>query len=81
VEKSVEVGNAYINRPITGAIVRSQPFGGWKNSSFGPGAKAGGPNYCALFGEWHNTALPQTSACLTEKIGNSPPELSYRPAR
>lgn len=57
-----EVGNAYINRPITGAIVRRQPFGGWKNSSFGPGAKAGGPNYCALFGTWRNAGTPTLAA-------------------
>lgn len=38
-------GNLYVNRAITGAIVRRQPFGGCKASSFGPGAKAGGPNY------------------------------------
>ncbi len=43
----VEVGNAYINRVITGAIVGRQPFGGWKRSGVGPGAKAGGPNYVA----------------------------------
>ena len=60
----VEVGNAYINRPITGAIVRRQPFGGWKNSSFGPGAKAGGPNYCQLFGTWTNTGTPQRGATV-----------------
>ncbi len=48
----VEVGNAYLNRHITGAIVRRQPFGGWKASSVGPGAKAGGPNYVAQFGTW-----------------------------
>ncbi len=54
----VEVGNAYINRPITGAIVQRQPFGGWKRSCFGPGAKAGGPNYCQLFGTWTNVGLP-----------------------
>jgi RHH-type proline utilization regulon transcriptional repressor/proline dehydrogenase/delta 1-pyrroline-5-carboxylate dehydrogenase len=40
----VEVGNAYVNRHITGAIVRRQPFGGWKHSSVGPGAKTGGPD-------------------------------------
>lgn len=57
-----EIGNAYINRPITGAIVRRQPFGGWKNSSFGPGAKAGGPNYCLLFGTWSNAAPPKLAA-------------------
>ncbi|MCY4422621.1 MAG: aldehyde dehydrogenase family protein, partial [Acidimicrobiaceae bacterium] len=50
---TVEVGNAYINRPITGAIVRRQPFGGWKRSSVGPGLKAGGPNYVAGLGTWH----------------------------
>ncbi|HVR31800.1 MAG TPA: bifunctional proline dehydrogenase/L-glutamate gamma-semialdehyde dehydrogenase [Acidimicrobiia bacterium] len=51
----VEVGNAYLNRHITGAIVRRQPFGGWKRSSVGPGAKAGGPNYVAQFGQWRDT--------------------------
>jgi RHH-type proline utilization regulon transcriptional repressor/proline dehydrogenase/delta 1-pyrroline-5-carboxylate dehydrogenase len=48
----VEVGNAYVNRPTTGAIVRRQPFGGWKRSVVGPGAKAGGPNYVASLGTW-----------------------------
>ena len=43
--ENIEVGNAYINRSITGAIVRRQAFGGLKNSSFGSGFKAGGPNY------------------------------------
>jgi RHH-type proline utilization regulon transcriptional repressor/proline dehydrogenase/delta 1-pyrroline-5-carboxylate dehydrogenase len=56
--ESVEVGNAYINRPITGAVVRRQPFGGWKNSSVGPGAKAGGPNYLTQFSHWSETTLP-----------------------
>ena len=51
--KAVEVGNAYINRPTTGAVVRRQPFGGWKQSSVGPGTKAGGPNYVAQLGTWH----------------------------
>jgi RHH-type transcriptional regulator, proline utilization regulon repressor / proline dehydrogenase / delta 1-pyrroline-5-carboxylate dehydrogenase len=45
----VQVGNAYINRHITGAIVRRQPFGGWKRSSVGPTAKAGGPDYLLRF--------------------------------
>ena len=48
----VEVGNAYVNRSITGAIVQRQPFGGWKRSSVGPGAKAGGPNYVRQLGRW-----------------------------
>ena len=48
-KSKVQAGNLYINRGITGAIVQRQPFGGWKKSSIGPGAKAGGPNYVNLF--------------------------------
>jgi RHH-type proline utilization regulon transcriptional repressor/proline dehydrogenase/delta 1-pyrroline-5-carboxylate dehydrogenase len=48
-KEHVEAGNLYINRAITGAIVRRQPFGGWKRSCIGPGAKAGGPNYVRNF--------------------------------
>jgi len=44
-EQHMEAGNLYVNRTITGAIVKRQPFGGCKASSFGPGLKAGGPNY------------------------------------
>ena len=49
---AVEVGNAYVNRSITGAIVQRQPFGGWKRSAVGPGAKAGGPDYLLQLGTW-----------------------------
>jgi RHH-type transcriptional regulator, proline utilization regulon repressor / proline dehydrogenase / delta 1-pyrroline-5-carboxylate dehydrogenase len=48
-KEHVLAGNLYINRPITGAIVQRQPFGGWKKSCIGPGAKAGGPNYVLSF--------------------------------
>jgi len=48
----VEVGNAYVNRPITGAVVGRQPFGGWKASSVGPTAKAGGPSHLACLVCW-----------------------------
>jgi RHH-type proline utilization regulon transcriptional repressor/proline dehydrogenase/delta 1-pyrroline-5-carboxylate dehydrogenase len=49
---AVEAGNLYVNRAITGAIVRRQPFGGWKASSVGPGHKAGGPNALLALGSW-----------------------------
>jgi RHH-type proline utilization regulon transcriptional repressor/proline dehydrogenase/delta 1-pyrroline-5-carboxylate dehydrogenase len=49
----VQAGNLYINRGITGAIVQRQPFGGWKRSAVGAGAKAGGPNYLFGLGTWH----------------------------
>ncbi len=42
-----EVGNLYINRGITGAIVARQPFGGFKLS--GVGSKAGGRDYLLQF--------------------------------
>ena len=49
---SVQAGNLYVNRGITGAIVQRQPFGGWKKSVVGAGFKAGGPNYLAGLGHW-----------------------------
>ena len=48
---AVEAGNLYVNRGITGAIVRRQPFGGWKRSTVGTSAKAGGPNYLFTLGD------------------------------
>jgi RHH-type proline utilization regulon transcriptional repressor/proline dehydrogenase/delta 1-pyrroline-5-carboxylate dehydrogenase len=41
------VGNLYVNRHITGAMVGRQPFGG--NRLSGAGAKAGGPDYLLQF--------------------------------
>jgi RHH-type proline utilization regulon transcriptional repressor/proline dehydrogenase/delta 1-pyrroline-5-carboxylate dehydrogenase len=43
------VGNLYVNRFITGAMVGRQPFGGNRRS--GIGAKAGGPDYVVQFVE------------------------------
>jgi len=45
--REFRVGNLYINRGITGAIVERQPFGGLKLS--GIGSKAGGPDYLLQF--------------------------------
>src|SRR5699024_7545321 len=67
--ESVEVGNAYVNRTITGAIVRRQPFGGWKNSSVGPGAKAGGPNYVAQLGQWQQVNGPKQLGDIGPRVG------------
>ena len=49
------VGNLYLNRKITGALVSRQPFGGFKMS--GVGAKAGGRDYLLQF---------MDAACVTE---------------
>jgi RHH-type proline utilization regulon transcriptional repressor/proline dehydrogenase/delta 1-pyrroline-5-carboxylate dehydrogenase len=47
VKRELRVGNLYINRKITGALVDRQPFGGFKMS--GIGSKAGGPDYLLHF--------------------------------
>jgi RHH-type proline utilization regulon transcriptional repressor/proline dehydrogenase/delta 1-pyrroline-5-carboxylate dehydrogenase len=70
IEKSREefrVGNLYINRGITGAVVERQPFGGLKLS--GIGSKAGGPDYLLQFLE------PRTVSENTLRHGFVPPEI------
>ena len=81
----MESGNLYVNRPVTGAIVGRQPFGGHKASSFGPGYKAGGPNtllaLVRVTGELGRAALsdaplsrgPRTSAPGAKIHGMRPP--------
>jgi RHH-type proline utilization regulon transcriptional repressor/proline dehydrogenase/delta 1-pyrroline-5-carboxylate dehydrogenase len=59
--REMEVGNMYINRAITGAIVERHPFGGFKLS--GIGSKAGGPDYLIQFME------PRTVAENTVRRG------------
>ena len=49
VSRRTPVGNLYVNRGITGAMVARQPFGGNKRS--GTGSKAGGPDYLLQFAE------------------------------
>jgi RHH-type proline utilization regulon transcriptional repressor/proline dehydrogenase/delta 1-pyrroline-5-carboxylate dehydrogenase len=49
VVERVPVGNLYVNRAITGAMVARQPFGG--NRLSGTGTKAGGPGYLLQFVE------------------------------
>ncbi|MET0954042.1 MAG: bifunctional proline dehydrogenase/L-glutamate gamma-semialdehyde dehydrogenase [Aeromicrobium sp.] len=58
---TVQAGNLYVNRGITGAIVQRQPFGGWKRSSVGTTAKAGGPNYLTHLGSWTPRPLRASS--------------------
>ncbi len=46
-KRDFRVGNLYVNRGCTGAIVNRHPFGGFKMS--GVGSKAGGPDYLLQF--------------------------------
>lgn len=64
--REFRVGNLYINRGITGAVVERQPFGGLKLS--GIGSKAGGPDYLLQFLE------PRTISENTLRHGFVPPD-------
>jgi RHH-type proline utilization regulon transcriptional repressor/proline dehydrogenase/delta 1-pyrroline-5-carboxylate dehydrogenase len=64
-KREFEVGNLYINRSITGAMVGRHPFGGFKMS--GVGSKAGGPDYLLQFLE------PRTVTENTLRRGFAPP--------
>ena len=52
--REFHVGNLYVNRKITGALVGVQPFGGFNLS--GTNSKAGGPDYLRLFMEMKTVA-------------------------
>jgi RHH-type proline utilization regulon transcriptional repressor/proline dehydrogenase/delta 1-pyrroline-5-carboxylate dehydrogenase len=62
--RNFRVGNLYLNRGITGALVGRQPFGGFKMS--GVGSKAGGPDYLLQFMD------PCTSTENTMRRGFTP---------
>lgn len=53
-KEKIIAGNLYINRTVTGAIVERQPFGGTKESFYGCGFKAGGPNYLFAYANKEN---------------------------
>lgn len=65
VRREFLVGNLYINRSSTGAMVGRQPFGGFRMS--GIGTKAGGPDYLLQF------VVPKTITENTMRRGFAPP--------
>jgi RHH-type proline utilization regulon transcriptional repressor/proline dehydrogenase/delta 1-pyrroline-5-carboxylate dehydrogenase len=67
-KEGIRAGNLYINRSTTGAIVLRQPFGGMGKSAFGPGIKAGGPNYVAQLMDYEETAPPRGDATAAERL-------------
>jgi RHH-type proline utilization regulon transcriptional repressor/proline dehydrogenase/delta 1-pyrroline-5-carboxylate dehydrogenase len=64
--REFKVGNLYLNRGCTGAMVCRQPFGGFRMS--GVGSKAGGPDYLLQFVE------PRTVTENTLRRGFAPSE-------
>ena len=67
---TVEAGNLYVNRGITGAIVQRQPFGGWKRSTVGTSTKAGGPNYVMSLGTWRSVEVEPVSDIRIDGLSN-----------
>ncbi len=65
---AVRAGNLYINRPTTGAVVLRQPFGGMGKSAFGPGIKAGGPNYVAQLMDFTPDGQPRGDDNVSEPL-------------
>lgn len=65
-EHELLVGNLYLNRGITGAIVERHPFGGFKMS--GSGTKAGGRGYL------ENFLFPRAIAENVQRRGFTPEE-------
>ncbi len=66
--EKIEAGNCYVNRGVTGAIVQRQPFGGYKESSFGCGFKSGGPNSLIPLMNATQKDLPKEKAPLSEAL-------------
>jgi RHH-type proline utilization regulon transcriptional repressor/proline dehydrogenase/delta 1-pyrroline-5-carboxylate dehydrogenase len=64
VKRRFRVGNLYVNRKCTGALVDRHPFGGFKLS--GIGSKAGGPDYLLQF------VLPRVVTENTMRRGFAP---------
>jgi RHH-type proline utilization regulon transcriptional repressor/proline dehydrogenase/delta 1-pyrroline-5-carboxylate dehydrogenase len=64
----VRAGNLYLNRGTTGAIVQRQPFGGVGKSAFGPGIKAGGPNYVAQLMDFLDQDGPGSGSATTSRL-------------
>ncbi|MFN3569664.1 MAG: aldehyde dehydrogenase family protein, partial [Polaromonas sp.] len=68
---AARVGNIYVNRGMTGAVVGSQPFGGEGQSGTGP--KAGGPNYLVRFCSEQTVTVNTTAAGGNAALLAGPP--------
>ncbi len=66
-KRTFRVGNLYINRAITGAMVGRQPFGGFGMS--GGGTKAGGPGYLLNFCHPRSVAENSMRRGFTPEVG------------
>ena len=80
----VAAGNLYVNRVTTGAVVRRQPFGGWKRSAIGSFVKPGGPHYLSsllrMTASTHHSPEDELKSALRAwerlSVGEDPSELA-----
>ncbi len=73
--EKIEAGNRYLNKKTTQSYVQREPFGGYKQSTFGHGYKTCGPNFlfgCAIAKQHH---IPINKQAVNEKVNNLTPFL------
>jgi RHH-type proline utilization regulon transcriptional repressor/proline dehydrogenase/delta 1-pyrroline-5-carboxylate dehydrogenase len=67
---NVQVGNFYINTTLTETRIKRQPFGGYKESSFGSGYKFAGPNYNLNFLKLNQITLPKEKQPVNDWVNS-----------
>ncbi|NGX63018.1 MAG: 1-pyrroline-5-carboxylate dehydrogenase [Candidatus Anoxychlamydiales bacterium] len=65
---NIEAGNLYINSKITDAKIKRQPFGGYKESAFGPFHKSGGANYLLNFLKLSQISMPTETLAVNDWV-------------
>ncbi len=73
--ENVTVGNYYINRSMTNAIIRREPFGGCKESSYGHSFKEGGPNFLKGCMIPQQTSIPKGKEAVNTYVNQLSPLL------
>ncbi|MFA6119473.1 MAG: proline dehydrogenase family protein [Parachlamydiales bacterium] len=67
---SIQAGNYYINTKLTETKIKRQPFGGYKESSFGSGYKLAGPNYNLNFLTLTQISLPKEKQPVNDWVNS-----------
>ena len=68
---AVQAGNVYVNRTTVRRCRPRQPFGGWKKSAIGAGARPAAPNYLIGLSDWH-PGQPRSWQPRSRPRGRSP---------
>jgi RHH-type transcriptional regulator, proline utilization regulon repressor / proline dehydrogenase / delta 1-pyrroline-5-carboxylate dehydrogenase len=68
--ENIQTGSKYINRATKLAMIRRQPYGGYKSSSYGINFKEGGPNYLLKFLKASQIEIPKQKQPVSEKVNS-----------